>query len=87
LIIDIEVPVLQLIKRLVARGKKENRISYKTNTESIVDRLEDHEIKTLPVVSYYKKDRDVTVIDGSADREEIFDSLCNIVENAFRKVR
>lgn len=86
-IIDIEVPVLQLIKRLVARGNKENRISYKTNTESIVERLEDHENKTLPVLSYYLKDHDVKVVDGSKERDEIFSSLCEVVDAAFKKIR
>lgn len=86
-IIDLEVPMLQLIRRIVARGKKENRVSYKTNTESIIDRLESHEVITLPVLEYYQKDRKVITIDGTGEKDEIFEKLSQVVDEAFKQAR
>ena len=86
-IIDVEVRTLQLIKRLVARGEKSNRVTYKTNTESIIERLEEHEETTLPVVAYYEKDRKVKRVDGNQSKEEVFNELCAVAEAAFRDVR
>ncbi len=42
---------------------------------------------TLPVMSYYQKDHDVTVVNGVGEREDIFDSLSKVVEDAFKKAR
>jgi adenylate kinase len=86
-IIDIEVRTLQLIKRLAYRGKKDNRISYKTSTDAIIERLEEHEEITLPVLEYYSKDREVSKVDGNGSKSEIFDKLCTVVEESFKRVR
>lgn len=86
-IIDLEVPMLQLMKRLISRGNKENRIGETGTPEGIIDRLEAHEIQTLPVLNYFKKDREVTAVNGSGERDEIFESLSLVVEKAFKAVR
>jgi adenylate kinase len=44
--IDIEVPTLELIKRLSSRSKTETARSYDKSTELIVNRLEEHEMRT-----------------------------------------
>ncbi len=86
-IIDLDVSMLQLVKRLIARGKKQNRIGNNGSAEVIIERLENHEQMTLPVMSYYQKDRDVTVVNGIGEREDIFNSLSEVVEGAFKKAR
>jgi len=86
-IIDITVPTLKLIKRLIARGKTEKRMKYDIDPETIVTRLEEHEKKTLPLIGYYKQEREVFSVDGSGDKNEIFRKLSSTVQNAFKKVR
>ncbi len=86
-IIDLEVPMLQLMKRLIARGNKDNRIGETGTPEGIIERLESHEVQTLPVLNYYRKDRDVTAVDGTGNRDEIFESLSQVVEKAFKAIR
>jgi len=75
------------MKRLIARGNKENRLGENGSPEGIIERLEAHEKQTLPVLNYYNKDRGVIGVDGNGDRDEIFESLCQVVEKAFKAVR
>jgi adenylate kinase len=87
-IIDLEVSVLQLIRRLAARGNKKNRLTYSTSTEAIVERLEQHERITEPLINYYMGDRrEVVRVDGMKNPEAVFDTLSTVVEAAFRKAR
>lgn len=86
-IIDLQVPMLQLMKRLISRGNKDNRIGETGTPESIIDRLEAHEVQTLPVLNYFKKDREVKTVDGTGERDDIFERLSQVVETAFKAVR
>jgi adenylate kinase len=86
-ILDLQVPMLELLKRLDARGKTDRRMSYDIETATIVKRLEEHERKCLPVVEYYKKHSDVTTIDGRGTPDEVFAKIEGPVEKAWRKAR
>jgi len=86
-IVDIQVPMLELLKRLDARGKTDRRMSYDIETATIVKRLEEHEQKCLPVVEYYQKHADVTTIDGRGTPDEVFKRIEGPVERAWRKAR
>lgn len=85
--IEIQVPTLELIKRLSARSKTETARSYDKTTDLIINRLEEHEIKTVPVSEFYKKQGKFTVIDGKASEEEVFRRLSAAVEYAYRNIR
>ncbi|MEA3494550.1 MAG: adenylate kinase [Bacteroidota bacterium] len=86
-IFNINVPHLELVKRLALRGKTENRMEYDSNTETIVERLQEHEKKTQPILKYYKKQSPVIDIDGLGKKDEIFQSLIKEVEKVIKKVR
>lgn len=85
--IEIQVPTLELIKRLSARSKTETARSYDKTTDLIINRLEEHEIKTVPVSEFYKKQGKFTVIDGKAHEQEVFRRLSAAVEYAYRNIR
>ncbi len=86
-IIDLSVPILQLVKRLAERGKTDQKRRYDIQTESIVQRLEEHESKSRPVLDYYRKDKKVETIDGMGDRESIFEKISKHIEFAIKNVR
>ena len=86
-IIEIEVPTLELIQRLDKRSKTDNCMPYDTSTEKIVQRLKDHEIKTIPVIEKYKQLHDVVVVDGMDTFENVFNTLSNEIENGFKNLR
>lgn len=86
-IINIELPTLELIKRLDERGKTDRQRSYDTNTATIVQRLEEHEKKSQPLVEYYARQRDVCNINGAGTSDEVFARIAGPVEEAWRRVR
>ena len=85
-IIEIEVPTLELISRLDARSKTDRCMPYDTSTTKIVKRLQEHEIKTVPVIEKYNQQHGVKKIDGMGTFEEVFESLSNVIERGFRKI-
>ncbi|MFO7736637.1 MAG: adenylate kinase [bacterium] len=87
LILDIEVPHLQLVKRLAKRGETPEAMPYDKSTETIVQRLEEHERKTLPVTEYYKRSKKIYSVDGSGSENEVLQRLTEHVDKAFRDVR
>jgi len=86
-VVDIQVPLLELVKRLDARGKTDRRMSYDLETTPIVKRLQEHEQKCLPLVGYYQKHMPVTAIDGEGTEDEVFARLEGPVELAWRRAR
>jgi adenylate kinase len=86
-IIEIEVPTLELIQRLNNRSKTANCMPYDTSTEKIVQRLKDHEQKTIPVIEKYKQIHDVVVVNGMDTFENVFNTLSNEIENGFKNLR
>ncbi|HPF69396.1 MAG TPA: adenylate kinase [Candidatus Krumholzibacteria bacterium] len=86
-IANIDVPMLDLIKRLDARGKTDRRMNYDLETATIVKRLEEHEAKCLPVVKYYESHDSVVHIDGTGTTAEVTARLAGPVEKAWRKAR
>ncbi|MCP4152029.1 MAG: adenylate kinase [bacterium] len=86
-VLNLHVPVLELVKRLAARGKTSQKMNYDTQTETIVQRLEEHEKKAAGVLKYYRKDNKCTTIDGTGDKTKIFNALSDAVERAFKNAR
>lgn len=87
LVIDIEVPTLELISRLDARSRTDRCMPYDTSTEKIVKRLQEHEKKTIPVIEKYKQLHGVVKVNGEGNFEEVFQRLCDIIEERFRNLR
>lgn len=84
---ELEVPVLDLVNRLSERGKTEHSMPYDGSTAKIVQRLKEHESKTLPVIARYNQLHGVTKVNGVGSFEEIFERLCSEVENGIKNLR
>lgn len=86
-IIDLSVPVLQLVKRLAERGKTDQKRRYDIKTESIVKRLEEHEKNSISVMQYYKKEKEVFPVNGLGTKDAIFQELLKHIEFAIKNAR
>ncbi len=86
-IIDIEVDTLEIIRRLDKRSKTDKGMPYDSSTEKIVKRLEEHRKKTIPVIEKYKKGHQVTVIDGEADFDTVFERIKNAIVTGVKNLR
>jgi adenylate kinase len=86
-IIDIEVPMLELIARLDARSKTTRCMPYDTSTAKIVKRLQEHETKTVPVIRKYSERHEVLTIDGRGTFDEVYARLSAAVEEGLRAMR
>jgi len=87
LILEIEVPTLELISRLDARSKTDHCMPYDNSTAKIVKRLQEHEYKTVPVIEKYNQLHGVVKIDGTGSFNEVFKRVSEVVENKFRDLR
>lgn len=85
-VIDIEVPTLELIRRLDERSKTDKCMPYDSSTAKIVKRLQEHEQKTMPVIEKYKKLHGLTRIDGQGPFDEISERLSTVVEEGFKGI-
>ena len=85
--VEIQVPTLELIKRLSARSKTDSARSYDRTTDLIVNRLEEHEAKAAHVSDFYIKQGKHAEVDGIGSESEVFDRLVAAVEYAYRNIR
>jgi adenylate kinase len=85
--IEIEVPMLELIRRLDKRSKTDACMPYDTSTAKIVKRLQEHETKTVPVIEKYHQLHGVTRVDGMGMFDEVFERLSFEIENGFKNLR
>ena len=86
-IIEIEVPMLELINRLDERSKTDRCMPYDTSTAKIVKRLGEHEKKTVPVIEKYNQLHGVVKIDGMGSFDEVYKRISFEVENGFKNMR
>ncbi len=86
-IIEIEVPMLELIKRLDERSKTDKCMPYDASTARIVQRLQEHETKTVPVIEKYNQLHGVSKIDGMGSFDEVFKKISFEIENGFKNLR
>ncbi len=70
----------ELMKRLMNRGKTSGR-SDDTNEEVIRSRIIEYENKTAAVARHYEKFGKVVNVEGEGTIEEIFQALCNEIED------
>jgi adenylate kinase len=85
-IIEIELPILDLVERLDERGQSNNN-GIAPGTSKIVTRLKEHQNKTIPVIDKYKQHHDVLKVDGSGTPEEVFLRVVHEIENGIRHMR
>jgi len=75
----LEVNDDELMKRLLLRGKDSGRPDD-ANPEVIGRRIQEYNNKTAPLIDYYKSQNKFKSIDGIGSIEEIFGSLCGVVD-------
>jgi adenylate kinase len=86
-VIELEVPTLELIRRLDERSKTDRCMPYDSSTAKIVHRLHEHEIKTIQVIEKYNQRHDVKKIDGTGTFEEVFERVSREIEKGFENMR
>ena len=86
-IIEIEVPTLELMRRLDERSKTKGCMPYDNSASKIVKRLAEHETKTVPVIQKYNQLHGVTKIDGMGTFEEVFARIASVIETSFKSMR
>jgi len=86
-IIEIEVPTLELIRRLDERSQTDGCMPYDTSTSKIVKRLHEHETKTVPVIEKYNQLHGVIKIDGMGSFDDVFARASAVIENGFKNMR
>ncbi len=86
-IIEIEVPTLELIKRLDERSKTNECMPYDTSTAKIVKRLQEHEQKTVPVIEKYNELHGVVKINGTGTFKDVFEKISFEIENGFKNLK
>ena len=67
--VQLEVPREELIRRLLERAKIQGRAD--DNEQTIANRLDEYNNKTLPVANYYAKQGKQKLIDGLGTIEDI----------------
>ena len=67
--LNLKLSTLDAIKRLNTRAKTERSRPYDATTELILNRLEEYEKKTKPVIDYYKKQSVFFEVDGAGTTE------------------
>lgn len=87
MVLEIEVPTLEVISRLDARSKTDRCMPYDSELPKIVKRLSEHETKTAPVIERYRKLRGVERIDGRGSLEEVTARVSAVVEHGFKDLR
>lgn len=86
-IMELEVPVLELIRRLDERSKTERGMPYDSSTAKIVKRLHEHEQKTIPVIEKYQQVHGTVKIDGQGDFDVVNERLSQAIESGIRTMR
>ena len=86
-VINLKVPVFELIKRLDARGKTKDMMPYDSKASTIVARLEEHEQRTEPVLAYYQHHNLVIEIDGTGNVDEVYQRLHTPALRAIRNLK
>jgi adenylate kinase len=86
-VIEIEVPILELIRRLEQRSSSESSMPYDSNISTIIKRLQEHETRTVPVIGKYSALHGSTKINGVGTFEEVNQRIADEIEFGFRNIR
>jgi len=76
--ISLEVPREELVKRLLKRGKETGRTD--DNLETINNRIDVYDRQTIPVTYYYEKMHKHVPVDGVGSIDSIFRRIVEVIE-------
>lgn len=79
LLISVEVPEEESVKRLLFRGQTSGRLD--DNEEVIRNRLREYADKTLPVLNFYKEKGNYVAVDGFQDIKKVTKDIRKVVNN------
>lgn len=83
LVISIDVPSEELVRRVAERARISNRSD---DTEEVIrHRLEEYEAKTKPVLDYYKTSGKLVSVDGRGEITDTNTLLCRIMANLLKR--
>ena len=77
--VALEVPEEELKNRIRERGKTSGRVDDQ-DEDKINNRIRVYQEETLPVAKYYEKQGKFASVDGVGSIDEIFDNICQKVE-------
>ena len=86
-VINMEAPTLQLVKRLDARGKTRKARPYDKSIDLIVRRLEEFESKTKLTLDYYTKQEKVIKVDSDGTEIIVERKLNDTISKSIEIVR
>jgi len=85
--INLEVQMLECFKRLSARAKTAKKRVYDSETDLIIQRMEEYETKTKPVIDYYSKQNKFRAVGGLGSQNEVKERLSVTIEEWTKKIR
>jgi len=74
--VNIDVPVGEVIQRMLARGRADD------TEEAIQRRLDLYESSTAPLIAWFEDRGLLAVVDGLGSEDEVFGRLCDAVQAA-----
>lgn len=86
-VINLKVPVFELIRRLDARSRTTSSMPYDSSAATIVARLQEHEERTEPVLDYYASRQQVISLDAKAAPNLVYEAVKDQVSKAIRSLR
>ena len=78
--ISLEVPREELVKRLLKRGEETGRSD--DNLETINNRIDVYNRQTIPVTYYYQKMRKHAAVDGTGSIDKIFGRITEVISTS-----
>lgn len=86
-VVNLQVPQLELVKRLDARSKTPDRMPYDDSAATIVARLEEHSQRNDAIVNYYRNNKILFDIDGLGSEDQVYCRIKEYVQRAIRNLR
>ncbi len=80
IMIYMEVPEEELVKRILLRGKDSGRVDD-VSEEVIRNRISIYNAQTAIVADYYSKQNKYIAVDGLGSMEEVFERICKVIDN------
>lgn len=87
LVIDLEISMLEAFKRLFERGKTDDSRFYDNDPATIIRRIEGYENVSSKVPEYYNKKLDVVKVDGTGTKEEVYQKIKAVIQDAVIRLR
>ncbi len=84
--IELKLSTLKSVKRLSERGKSSDKSRpYDKSAHLIVNRLEQYNEKTEPVIDYYKKQNKYSRVNAEGSEQEVFNKLSDEIAETLRR--